>query len=335
MTQPQISVIVPIYGVERYLRECVDSILAQTFKDFELLLIDDGSPDGSPAICDEYEKLDSRVRVFHKPNGGVGSARNVGIENAKGKWIAFIDADDWLGERYLENFKIDKLDSSVDFVITNSFNQFDKVRLLWENGDLFYNESNFEEFYPHLVSRDGLYLSPWGRLFLIYNIRKNNIRFAENFSFAEDCHFNFEYFKIMNAAYVVDDCSYNYRYNESSITHTKKPYCQYTRSLDVYLYNLKYFIDKYPSNEALEEYFVKFHIIGNSLSILDDLYRRKYPRKKRKEVVRKVNSYIALSEGKYKKHLKDLPSHRVKIWMVVNLPFAIYDLSQKLLVKVK
>lgn len=96
MSQPEISVIVPIYKVEPYLCRCVDSILGQTFSDLEVLLVDDGSPDGCGAICDEYAKKDARVRVIHKPNGGLSSARNAGIEAAKGAWIAFIDGDDWI-----------------------------------------------------------------------------------------------------------------------------------------------------------------------------------------------------------------------------------------------
>lgn len=85
MSNPKISVIVPIYNTEKYLHRCVDSILSQTFTDFELLLIDDGSTDSSGAICDEYAVMDSRVRVFHKENGGVSSARNLGIGNRKGR----------------------------------------------------------------------------------------------------------------------------------------------------------------------------------------------------------------------------------------------------------
>jgi len=99
---PKISVIVPVYNVEKYLRECVDSVLAQTFKDFELILVDDGSPDNSGKICDEYAAKDSRVRVFHKANGGVSSARNFGIKESRADYIAFLDSDDWWNFRFLE-----------------------------------------------------------------------------------------------------------------------------------------------------------------------------------------------------------------------------------------
>ena len=91
-----ISIIVPIYNAEQYLHRCIDSILAQSYIDFELLLIDDGSPDNCGAICDEYANQDSRVHVFHKENEGVSSARNLGMAHAQGDWITFIDADDYV-----------------------------------------------------------------------------------------------------------------------------------------------------------------------------------------------------------------------------------------------
>ena len=101
---PLVSVIVPVYKAEKYLHKCVDSLLAQTMTDFEVLLINDGSPDRSGAICDEYAAKDSRIRVFHKENGGVSSARNLGILESQGKYITFVDSDYWLSPCYLADF---------------------------------------------------------------------------------------------------------------------------------------------------------------------------------------------------------------------------------------
>lgn len=98
MSTPKISCIVPVYNVEKYLRRCVDSILAQTFTDFELILVDDGSPDGCPAICDEYAEKDSRVRVIHQENKGVSAARNAGLDMARGEYVCFVDGDDEVSE---------------------------------------------------------------------------------------------------------------------------------------------------------------------------------------------------------------------------------------------
>ena len=102
LAQPEISVIVPVYKVERFLPACIDSLLAQTFADFELILVDDGSPDGCPVLCDAAAEKDNRVRVLHKPNGGVSTARNAGLDMARGKWIAFVDSDDSVQPDYLE-----------------------------------------------------------------------------------------------------------------------------------------------------------------------------------------------------------------------------------------
>ena len=100
---PEISIIIPVYKAEKYLRRCLDSVLSQTLSNWECILVDDGSPDQSGAICDEYAAKDSRFRVIHKPNGGVSSARNEGLDTAKGEFICFIDSDDWVGPKYLEH----------------------------------------------------------------------------------------------------------------------------------------------------------------------------------------------------------------------------------------
>jgi glycosyltransferase involved in cell wall biosynthesis len=101
MENPLISVIVPVYKVEQYLRTCIDSVINQTYSNWELILVDDGSPDNSPRICDEYAAKDKRIKVFHKANGGVSSARNMALNNSKGEYITFLDGDDFLHAEYL------------------------------------------------------------------------------------------------------------------------------------------------------------------------------------------------------------------------------------------
>lgn len=114
----KVSIIVPIYKVEAYLNKCVDSILAQTFTDFELILVDDGSPDNCPQICDDYAKKDPRIHVIHKKNGGLSDARNAGIDwafaNSDSEWLAFVDSDDWIGSTYLEKLYAVCVDNNAD-----------------------------------------------------------------------------------------------------------------------------------------------------------------------------------------------------------------------------
>ncbi|WP_421804056.1 glycosyltransferase family 2 protein [Flagellimonas sp.] len=120
-----ISVIVPIYKIEAYLPKCIDSLLNQSFTDFELILVNDGSPDSCPMICDDYAKVDARVKVVHKENGGLLSARKEGLKNAKGKYVAYVDGDDWVDTYYLDIlFKLAEANSS-DLVVTGHFREFD------------------------------------------------------------------------------------------------------------------------------------------------------------------------------------------------------------------
>lgn len=182
---PKISVIVPVYKAEKYLHRCIDSILAQTFIDFELLLINDGSPDNSGAICDEYARKDSRISVFHKENGGVSSARNLGLDNAKGEWIAFVDADDWLKCKYLEKLA-KQLDADMikcDIEPTSNIsshkitenNKYDVKQFIEKNG---------KEFIARCV---------YATLFKTNIIRKFNIHFNEHIRYGEDMIFNLQY----------------------------------------------------------------------------------------------------------------------------------------------
>lgn len=103
---PVVSIIVPVYNAKKTLKRCINSIINQSYKDWELLLVDDGSTDDSSIICDEYAQQDRRIRVFHKQNGGVSSARNVGLDNAIGEWVTFIDSDDWIEKRMLNIFNM-------------------------------------------------------------------------------------------------------------------------------------------------------------------------------------------------------------------------------------
>ena len=117
---PLISVITPVYNAEATLCQCVDSLLAQPFTDFELILVDDGSRDTSPRICDDYAALDSRIKVLHKHNGGVSSARNLGLQNARGPWVTFVDSDDWVDDDFFP-----ALEQDVDIVFGSYRNVVD------------------------------------------------------------------------------------------------------------------------------------------------------------------------------------------------------------------
>lgn len=119
MQNPLVSIIVPIYNVEPYLRRCLDSIVNQSYTNLEIILVDDGSPDGCPKICDEYANKDNRIVVIHKENGGLSSARNSGLDICKGEYISFIDSDDWVSPKYIDILLKNLLDNKADLAIAN------------------------------------------------------------------------------------------------------------------------------------------------------------------------------------------------------------------------
>lgn len=139
----QISIIVPVYNVEKYLKRCIDSILLQTFKDFEIILVDDGSTDKSGSICDEYSMIDNRIKVIHKENGGLSSARNIGINLAKGKYIAFVDSDDYINERMYEILYKFIEETKADIAICNYKKVNDNISF---NKKINYDEINIKKF---------------------------------------------------------------------------------------------------------------------------------------------------------------------------------------------
>lgn len=150
---PKISVIIPVYKVEQYVRECLDSILEQTFTDWECIMIDDGSPDQSGAICDEFAQKDSRFQVVHKENGGVTEARRTGLRYSHSEWITFVDSDDTLPTTALADFW-DKAQTGKYSMVVGRF----------KDGEYLVNQLSYEEYRDIIVSRREINVSPWGRL---------------------------------------------------------------------------------------------------------------------------------------------------------------------------
>ena len=182
---PKVSVIVPVYKAEKYLRKCVDSILAQTFRDFEVILVDDGSPDGSGAICDEYAKKDPRVRVFHKENGGVSSARQCGLDHARGEYTIHADPDDWVEPNMLEELytkaKADDADMVIcDFYVNDSRGQ----RYVRQRPSALDHETVLRELFQQLHG------SCWNKLVRRACYDSYNVVFPTKISFCEDLYVN-------------------------------------------------------------------------------------------------------------------------------------------------
>lgn len=206
-----ISIIIPVYNVEQFLTQCLDSILCQTYKDFEVILVDDGSPDGSGTICDAYTQKDSRFRVIHQRNAGVSAARNTGIEAAKGEWISFIDSDDWVEPNYLSNFRLDE-SNGIDLIIQgleyydhrdgHFFNP-------WSFKDCVLEKQNFRlGFAENRLMEVGF---PVGKAYQKRLLMFSKLRFDSRISFHEDHIFVLDYYQLCHRIRLVDATDYKYR----------------------------------------------------------------------------------------------------------------------------
>lgn len=244
---PLISVIVPVYKVkESYLRTCIESLICQTLKEIEIILVDDGSPDNCGAICDEYAQSDDRIHVIHKKNEGVCKARNTGINRARGQYISFLDADDWI-ESDTYRYTVQKaIEYKVDLVSWNHYYNYETgekkeiKRKSMPREELFYSEEDirtrliYDFITPeydlrfHAVSL-GAVRGVWGKLYKLDIIRKYLIEFDSNLKIGEDACFNIEYaYKIKNALFI-NKYFNHYRILESSANHRMREDIEHVR----------------------------------------------------------------------------------------------------------
>lgn len=242
----KVSIVVPIYNVESYLGRCVDSILAQTHLDIEIILVNDGSPDGCAAICEKYAAADSRIIVINQENKGLPGARNSGLKIAKGEFVGFIDSDDVIDADMVEDFVNVALNNYKPDVIASNIIQY-------ENGNVKYqilkNELPYgvllkqEEIKKHFIEPYyggymGIIPSACTKIYKTAFLKKNNLKFDESLKRAEDYWFNFYVFLKLNNLYAIDKAYYHYFKNEGSIirSYRENQFALYLKSREKLLW---------------------------------------------------------------------------------------------------
>lgn len=265
---PLVSIIVPVYKVEEYLDECVGSIVNQSYQDFEMILIDDGSPDNCPDMCDAWAQKDARIKVIHKQNGGVSSARNEGLKIASGEWVWFIDSDDTIEENALALLS-EKFSQKPDLIIYNK-----------EKNEVYQKDSRFFDEY-YFKYRFGF--ETWNKLYKLNIIRDNDLWFDTEEKIGEDLLFNIQYYKYAQNYMFTDLKLYNYTVREDSAMGEKDPgrlekqlsvyskiYAFYKNDLDkkilAQLFIMHLISGINQSNKAGLQSEEKIHIIQNSFS---------------------------------------------------------------------
>lgn len=224
---PFVSVIIPVYNVENYLRRCVDSVIKQTLSDIEIILVDDGSPDSCPTICDELRRKDSRIIVIHKENGGLSSTRNAGMKIATGKYIGFVDSDDDINPKMYEKMVYIAEKYNVDFVMSDYLRIENKERHIKKSLDIdggYYDKSKIiNDIFPNLIMSEsvdyGPLLSVWNCLYRKEFLQKNNLCFDEGVRWSEDNIFSAIMGYHCNSFYYMKgEALYHYYNNPGTIT---------------------------------------------------------------------------------------------------------------------
>lgn len=314
---PQLSVIVPVYNVEKYLEKCLDSILAQTYQDFELIIVNDGSPDNSEAIIQRYAAKDNRIVSLKKENGGLSSARNAGIDVARGEFIAFIDSDDWIDATMFEEMVGKLVETDSDIV-------FCDVRMEYEDGSL-RTEYNQTENFPEIIEVEEhprLFLEvecfAWNKICRKSLFTDNNIRFPEGLLYEDIATFPRVYVKASRLVGVPKQF-YHYIVREGAITQTFS-----IRGLD-YLEVVKVVEIFFKQEDAWEKYksivyeFYLYHIFY-SLSI----YCAHIPQKEqRREAFSRVRESLREHEVTLKK-IKSTKRNGHFLWQQRSLGKRIY-----------
>ncbi len=261
MNSPHVSIIIPVYNTGDILNRCVDSILVQSFGNWEAVLIDDGSDNHTAQICDKCASKDNRIRVIHKINGGVSSARNRGINEAKGEWISFIDADDYVKQDFLEKL-VDNLDA--DFIVCG-FVSSQHINVI--PNEQHWNEKNMNEGAERLITDKYLLYTPWCKLFKKSILEKNRLLFDTSLRLSEDTVFCYQYLYYVQSARVVSSSGYFY----DGIWGGGR---KYSLSLEEVLYIAK------MQTEAIKNLNKRFHCNidyrykGYRFSHLKNLYKR-------------------------------------------------------------
>lgn len=224
--KPLVSVIIPIYKVEEFLHECVDSVLQQTYRDIEIILVDDGSPDKCPRICDSYSKLDDRVKVFHKVNGGLSDARNYGLRMATGEYVIFLDSDDlWVSDKAISNIvDVSMMNPDADVIFLQKFSFKDGDRICipvnYNHLDCSLNGSKKEVMLEHLRARGNYLTSAYTKLIKRAVLVNNGVEFEKGL-LSEDYDWSLKLYQVCRNFAFSDEIFYAYRIRKGSITQSK------------------------------------------------------------------------------------------------------------------
>lgn len=239
----KVSVIVPVYGVEQYISQCIESLIAQTYKNIEIILVDDGSKDRSGEICDEYAKKDSRIVVYHKKNGGLTSARNYGFDRASGGWIMHVDGDDWIEHDAVERLLDEANKTKADIVFADFWFEYPDKQVQGHFYD--WSQQGIEGLKEYIVTP---WNCVWGSIQKKEIYDRNNLKSPENITYCEDFHLIVRFCFFANIIAKISKPLFHYRQQKASIMHNLNKKTEVDEQC-VYAYIINFFKQKGVYNE--------------------------------------------------------------------------------------
>ena len=248
----KISVIIPVYNSEKYLKECIDSILAQTYKNYEIIIINDGSTDNSKYICEQYEKSHNNVKLYSIENHGVSYARNLGISKANGEFIYFMDSDDILFSKCFEIFDKLKIDNNSLYC----FKWMDYYKNTIPEFNSNYDVEKFTNTKELILLDDNISSFLWNKIYQKNILIDNNLRFDENIHYCEDKIFNLQYVKYVNTIIYNPNLFYLYRVRKNSVTG------KYISEKNLSVFNVCEYIINNSKNKKIEDYYKWLYIVN-------------------------------------------------------------------------
>lgn len=332
---PEISIIVPVYNAEKYLPQCIDSILAQTFTDFELLLIDDGASDNSGRVCEEYAQKDLRIRVFHQENAGVSVARNKGIEEAIGRYITFVDADDWVKVDYLLELYNMLLDCNQRGLVAGGFVKIypDKSLQVQIPNRLLYR-ADFSRLITDFISEQIMYIC--SKLFVREVIISNKVRFVTEVVCLEDMLFILDYCRHVDYFLTNNISNYCYRvsYSSDSLSTRVNSYRSEVLVCNEFYSRIKQYqefhaISDFEMGNAWRSLTMMYHKI--ILSVYSDTNRYSY-----RQRINYMNELLANDKDKMEKYF--LPAYladKIGKYLLLYVGRPIFDVWMRFLIVIK
>lgn len=292
-TNPLISIIIPAYNPNKWIIKCLDSVLSQTYRNFECIIVDDGSEDGSEKIMDEYAAKDNRIKVIHKQNEGLSNTRNRGLKEAKGTWVAIIDSDDWMDTGYIEGYLM--ADAEAELVI-QSIDDYSKDEpgcdITYHFTDKLWIGKEIGDLYNH--DRMMRYGTTWSRLYRRSIIEKYNLQFNPYFSSREDVLFAHQYLLHCNKVATTSYYGYHYIYHPKSLVRTNKLSYRNNKDVSEEIYKACLANTNFITNTQCKKV-IETILVGSLISTVRVMYTHHLPYKTRinyvNEIIGCIRSY--------------------------------------------